>query len=196
MSKATARRACIVGLAGGSASGKTTIADELETQLCDLRVTTMHMDSYFLRVKPAMVAPYTGEVFEDHNHPASFDLGAMVSDLDALASTGHWDVIIVEGLLTLQHEPLRQRLDLRLFVDAHSDERIVRRVRRSMARGASYDDTTRFYLQSVRYRHDEFVEPSRWHADLILNGAYPSQRGLAAVEGWIRSWVARGEGDE
>jgi len=100
-------------------------------------------------------------------------------------------VIIVEGLLTLYHAPLRRLLDLAIYVDTPADERIVRRLRRNMARGLAFDDVARFYLDSVRFRHDEFVEPSRWHADIVLNGAYPSERGLAVVTEWIRRRIGQ-----
>ncbi|MBC7235231.1 MAG: uridine kinase [Chloroflexi bacterium] len=176
----------LVGIAGGTASGKTTIARQLERALADLRVRVISMDAYFLREKPRMRGPISGEEFEDHNHPASFDLEGLMADLDACCAADELDVVIVEGLMTLYHEPLRQRLDLRLFVDAPADERIVRRLKRNMAKGLAFDDIAHFYLQSVRFRHEEFVEPSRWHADLVLNGAYPSERGLEVIANWIR----------
>ncbi len=81
-------------------------------------VLDMHMDRYFLRVKPRMRAPISGLDYEDHNHPSSFDLDALVRDLDAHRQAAEADVIIVEGLLTLYHQPLRERLDLAIFLDA------------------------------------------------------------------------------
>ena len=138
-----------------------------------------------------MRAPITGQDFEDHNHPSSFDLDALVRDLDAYRDAAEVDIIIVEGLLTLYHLPLRERLDLAIYLDAPSDERVVRRLRRNMAGGLDFDDIARFYLDSVRFRHDEYVEPSRWHADLVLNGSYPSERGVAVVADWIRRQIVR-----
>lgn len=184
------RRPLIVGIAGGTASGKTTICGRLVERLAGYTVLDMHMDRYFLRVKPRMRAPISGLDYEDHNHPSSFDLDALVRDLDAHRQAAEADVIIVEGLLTLYHQPLRERLDLAIFLDAPSDERIVRRLRRNMARGLDFDGIAQFYLDSVRFRHEEFVEPSRWHADLVLNGAYPSDRGLTVVADWIRAQIA------
>jgi len=73
----------IVGIAGGTASGKSTISLKIEEALADRTVLLMHMDAYFLRVKPRMRAPITGEEWEDHNHPDSFDLDGLVADLDA-----------------------------------------------------------------------------------------------------------------
>jgi uridine kinase len=178
----------IVGIAGGSASGKTTLSNRLAEALADLHVRVFHMDQYFLKVKPRIVAPITRIDYEDHNHPNSFDLAGLMRDLDAALAAGDGtQVIIIEGLLTLQHDPLREKLDYKLFVDAQADERIVRRIRRNLAVGMKYDDITNFYLDTVRYRHQEYVEGSRWHADLIMNGSSFSEQGLQSVAGWIRS---------
>ena len=182
------RKPFVVGIAGGSASGKTTLSNRLAETLTDLQVRVFHMDQYFLKVKPRMVAPITRLDYEDHNHPKSFDLASLVVDLDtALISGDGLQVIIIEGLLTLQHDPLRERLDLKLFVDAQADERIVRRLKRNLARGMHYDDIANFYLDTVRYRHQEFVENSRWHADLVMNGGNFSEHGLQLVSEWIRT---------
>jgi len=185
------RRPLTVGIAGGTASGKTTLCGHLEEALREYRLLALHMDRYFLQDKPHMRAPVTGEDWEDHNHPSSFDLDALVRDVCAEQSAARVQVIIVEGLLTLYHAPLRRLLDLAIYVDTPADERIVRRLRRNMARGLAFDDVARFYLDSVRFRHDEFVEPSRWHADIVLNGAYPSERGLAVVTDWIRRRIGQ-----
>ena len=177
----------VLGIAGGTASGKSTLARRIVDALEDRAAVLMGMDTYFLKVKPRMLAPITGQEYEDHNHPASFDLQQLVIDLDEHLRVGQADVIIVEGLMTLVHPPLRERLDLAVFVDAQADERIVRRLKRDMARGRDFDAIAAFYLDCVRFRHQEFVEPSRWHADLVLNGSYPSERGLALLLAWVRT---------
>jgi uridine kinase len=182
----------VVGIAGGTASGKSTLARRLAGELVELKTQLIGMDTYFRAVKPQMDGPITGEVFEDHNHPLSFDLDQLVVDLDAAVAAGEADIIIVEGLMTLAHAPLRQRLDLRVFVDTPADERIVRRLKRDMARGREYDWIANFYLESVRFRHAEFVEPSRWYADLVINGSHPSETGLAVLLEWMRSHSAAG----
>lgn len=184
-------RPLLVGIAGGTASGKTTLCQSLAEALKDLRVRVVHMDTYFRPIKPRTQAPFTGTVWDDYNQPASFDFGALYREIDALCSgQEQWDVVIIEGLMTLHDDALRQRLDLRIFVDAPADERIVRRLRRNMARGLAFDEIAAYYLDSVRWRHQEFVEPSRWHADLVYNGLYPSERGLEVLATWIRVRVS------
>ncbi|MHB1295888.1 MAG: uridine kinase family protein [Anaerolineae bacterium] len=181
-------RPLVVGIAGGSASGKSTLTARLEEALADLRVLSMHMDRYFLPVKPRMVAPITRIAYDDFNHPASFDLDAMRSDLAALIEGEDApQVILVEGLLTLHDDAIRGRLDLRVFLDLPPDERIVRRLRRNMARGLGFDEIACFYLDAVRFRHQEFVEPSRWHADVVLNGNGSWDTGVDLLVGWIRA---------
>lgn len=162
----------VVGIAGGSASGKSTLA----RRLCDtlaaarpaLAMRLMPMDTYFRADKPRHRGPISGREWPDFNQPASFHLDTLMVDLAAATE----DVVVLEGLMVLAVDGLRARCDLRLFVDAPADERVVRRLRRNMAeRGLSFDEIADYYVDSVRFRHAEFVEPSRWYADLVLNGS-------------------------
>jgi len=181
------KRPLVIGIAGGSGSGKSTLAGRIAGALPELTVQTIPMDRYFRRIKPTMVAPYTGVTYEDHNHPDSFDLAGLVRDLDALLQQEQApQVVIIEGLMTLHDGEVRSRLDLKIYLDVQADERIVRRLRRNMAHGLPFDEIAAFYLDSVRYRHQEFVEPSRWHADIVLNGSAVSERGLDLVTEWVR----------
>jgi uridine kinase len=184
------RTSLVVGIAGGSCSGKTTLSARMVEALADVRTEVIHMDRYFLKVKPQMVAPVTRKVYPDHNHPTSFDLAGLVHDLDALRTAeGAPELIIVEGLMTLHDEDIRSRLDLKLFIDCQSDERIVRRIKRGLEHGGDMDSTAAFYLDTVRYRYQEFVEPSRWQADLVLSGSTVSALGMQVVVDWVRRAV-------
>ncbi|MGI6380743.1 MAG: uridine kinase family protein [Anaerolineae bacterium] len=178
----------LIGIAGGSASGKTTLCHALEEALAGLDVRVVHMDRYFWPVKPRVRAAFTGTEWDDYNQPASFDLASLHRDIEAFCtSDAPPDVVIVEGLMTLHDDVLREKLDLRIFVDAPPDERIVRRLRRNMATGGDFDEIAAYYLDSVRWRHQQYVEPSRWHADLVYNGQYPSSRALDVLVAWIRA---------
>lgn len=179
----------VIGIAGGSASGKSTISGKLAEALSDLKVLELHMDSYFKapEERPCAAAPVTGRIYRDDNHPLTCDLPGMERDLEEAAGSGRYQVIIVEGLLTLWDQKIYDRLDLRLFVDCPADERIVRRLKRNMARGLSFDEIADVYLDMVRYRHNEYVEPTRWRADFIVNGSHFSPRALDMVVLYIRS---------
>lgn len=181
-------RPMIVGIAGGTASGKSTFSDRLERELADLRMKVFHMDSYFKEKerRPYIAAPVTGVVYEDHNHPDTVDLVKLEADVER-ARGEDLDLVIVEGHLVLYWKPLRDKLDCKLYIDCQADERVIRRIRRNSAWGQSFDTVTQVYLDAVRYRHDEFVEPSKWQADLILNGSKMPDNGIEAITAWIRS---------
>jgi len=176
----------VIGIAGGSGSGKTTFSSLLRQRLSDMTVAEMAMDRYFKKERPIMTAPFSGKVFEDHNHPDSFNIENMARDLRETVQSRQYAVVIVEGLLTLYEKTIREQLDLKVFIDVMSDERIVRRLKRNMERGLEFDGISEFYLESVRFRHHQFVEPSRWHADLVINGHEFSARALDMIELWTR----------
>lgn len=96
-------------------------------------------------------------------------------------------MLIVEGLLTLWDCGLYEQLDLRLFVDCRADERIVRRLKRNMQWGYTFDEIADVYLDLVRTRHDMYVEPSRWKADLVINGSGCTDNALAVLASYIRT---------
>lgn len=173
----------VIGIAGGSASGKTTFAEKLQNALQNLTVKVFHMDEYFKPIenRPRAKAPVTNKVYTDDNHPLTMDLSRLADDIKKAKKSNDVQVIIVEGLLTLWDENILCQLDLKLFVDCRADERIVRRLHRNMQWGLSFEEISDVYLDLVRYRHDEYVEPSRWRADLILNGSAPSATALKMI---------------
>ena len=177
----------VVGIAGGSASGKSTFTEKLKNALQGLDVQELHMDSYFKppEERPYADAPITGKNYRDDNHPNTCDLPRLHQDL----ADSQCQILIIEGLLTLWDPEIVEKLDLKLFVDCRPDERIVRRLRRNMGWGLSFDEIADVYLDLVRYRHDEFVEPSKWRADFILNGSNPSEKALEIIASHIRSMV-------
>ena len=105
------------------------------------------------------------------------------------------EIIIVEGLFTLSDDDIYQKLDLKIYVDCQSDERIVRKLKRYREDVFTTDDIfgwlSDYYLDVALYRHDEYIELSKWRADIILNGSMPSDRTLNMVKGYILSMIRK-----
>ncbi|MBP3378379.1 MAG: hypothetical protein J6L96_06490 [Clostridia bacterium] len=159
----------IIGIAGGTCSGKSTLAEKLADYYgSDCRV--IHMDSYFRNPPITTVAPITGIEYVEHNHPDALRLDDLYSDLCDAIQNGNEKVLIIEGLFVLNLQDIRNKLDLKVYVDLESDERLVRRIKRFSARGQTFDEITSRYIDTVRFRHNELIEPSRWHADIVVNG--------------------------
>ena len=177
----------VIGIAGGSASGKSTFCLMLENSLNDLSVKSLHMDNYFKQGDslPRARAPITGVTYADHNHPETMDLPRLRIDLARAVGENSCDVIIVEGLLALHDNEICSMLDLKLFMECRADERIVRRLKRNLEWGLTFDEISGVYLDLVRYRHDEYVEPSKWKADLILNGSSMPERAISVITSYI-----------
>lgn len=159
-----------IGISGGSASGKSTFAEQLQAALPNSKLITM--DSYYKPEEelPLAVSPINGKTYRDYNHPDSLNLAQCAKDLAKIKVSSKYQVILIEGLFVLQDQAVFDQLDSKLFIDCPADVRIVRRLRRNMAWGLSFDEITEVYLNLVRFRHDEFVEPSKQKADLVLDG--------------------------
>ena len=185
------KKAVVIGIAGGSASGKTTFAGNLKKSLQGIEVLELSMDSYFKpeAERPVAEATIAGKMYRDDNHPDSFDLRKLKQDLSQAIRDGRFQVVILEGLLTLWDKEIYEQLDLRLFVDCKEDERIVRRLRRNMNWGLPFEEIAEFYLDIVRYRHNEYVEPTKWRADFILNGSNPSEKALQMIAQYVKSLI-------
>ena len=163
--------AVTIGIGGGSGSGKSVVSEELRGRLNPRRVKVINQDQYFLPTEglPKHTSRDGGRSWPDHNHPASFDFQSLRAEVRAVQES-EAEVVIVEGILVLHDPELRELMDLKVFVAAEADERIVRRIRRNVARGYPLDEVIEFYLDSVRYRHEEFCEPTRAYADLVIPG--------------------------
>lgn len=187
------RKTIVVGIAGGSASGKTTFARALTDSLAPLRVETVNLDKYFRRNDPdgPMFVSATGETRFNANHPDSADNAQLVADLDARKEADDApDVMIVEGLMTLHVAEIRQRLDLRLFVELDADERALRRLLRDMNGGRGFAEPSAiaaYYLECARVGHARYVEPSRVYADLIVRGDADFSRTAPLVAAAVRA---------
>lgn len=177
-----------IGIAGGTCSGKTTLANALEKKLTDegKRVTVVHQDSFFKRPSPTTIAPITRIEYPEHNHPDSFKLDELCAAIDE-ARASDAEVVIVEGMFALCLDDIREKLDLKIFVDLMSDERIVRRIKRFMQYGQTMEEITDRYIDTVRFRHNELVEPSRWHADLVFNGSATLDKSCAIISAYVNT---------
>lgn len=129
------------------------------------------MDSFFKENPPTVIAPFSGREYPEHNHPDTLDLPRLYESFDQ-ALNGRSDVVIVEGLFALYLPEIYTRCDLKLFVELRPEERFFRRLRRHMEWGQSIEEIADRYMDTVRFRHDELIEPTRNRADLIINGAF------------------------
>ncbi|WP_202080160.1 uridine kinase [Caldalkalibacillus salinus] len=178
----------IIGVAGGTGSGKTTVAKKIYNTLRDQSIVMIAQDSYY---KDQTHLSMKERVKTNYDHPFAFDNDLLIEHLDQLSGyqaiqmpvydyklhtrsdktirIDPRDVVIVEGILVLEDERLRERMDIKVFVDTDSDVRIIRRMMRDIRdRGRSFDSVVDQYLHSVRPMHLQFVEPSKKHADVII----------------------------
>ena len=197
----------VIGIAGGSGSGKSTFAARLREQFPD-SVALISCDNYY---KAHDDIPLEERRLLNYDAPESLEFDLMVSHLQALKRGEAVDcpvydfalhnrsdkilridprpVIIVDGILILSDPALRETFDLRIYVEADADERILRRARRDMeVRGRHIDDIMAQYLTTVKPMHEQYVEPSKKHADLILNGGM-NPVALEVVESRVRDFL-------
>ena len=177
------KRPFVVAIAGGTCSGKSTLTDRLEAHFATLCPTAvLHMDSYYKKECPTVVAPITGKVYPEHNTPDSLEMERFYSDFAQAVAPGSGNrLVLVEGLFPLHLQAIRERADLKVFVDLESDARLARRIVKFMAWGDTFQHVTDRYLDTVRFRHNELVEPSRWHADLVVNGTLDGNKAVQAL---------------
>ncbi len=201
----------LVGIAGGTGSGKTSLATKIRERVGEDRCLLIAQDSYY---KDGSTLSPAAQASINYDHPDAFDTSLLVEDLRDLKSGRPvpcltYDhatysrrvlpdaltpkpVVLLEGILILAEEPLRRLMDIKLFIDTDADVRILRRLQRDiMDRGRAFQSVTRQYLESVRPMHLEFVEPSKRYADLIIPEGAENEVALEAVVARIRAILAR-----
>jgi len=184
----TATRPLVIGIAGGTGSGKSTVARKLADGLPDGSVVILDHDSYYCHY-PEMALEERQLL--NYDHPDALENALLVEHLDLLragkvAEIPEYDfvnhlrkpetrridpapVVIVEGILVFVDEMLRDRMDIKIFVDTDSDIRLFRRIRRDMeSRGRTFQQVREQYYKTVRPMHLQFVEPCKRVADLII----------------------------
>lgn len=181
-------RGFVIGIAGGTGSGKSTVADMICSEVGTENVVKVVQDNYY---RDLSHEPFEVRARQNFDHPAAIDFDLMARHVAALkrGETIQMPVydfkthtrqaqtvlveprttIIVEGILVLEMDVVRNEMDLKIYVETDSDLRFIRRLRRDMVeRGRSLDSVIEQYLTTVRPMHLEFVEKSRRKADIIL----------------------------
>ena len=177
----------LIGVAGGTGSGKTTLTQHIKKRFGDA-VEVIYHDNYY---KDQSDMPFEVRCRQNYDHPDAFETDLMVRHLQALkrgvsiqcpvySYTEHTrtretveirpaSVIIVEGLLIYQNPELRDMMDIKIFVDTDADVRILRRILRDVKeRGRSIESVVEQYLTTVKPMHEQFIEPSKRFADIIV----------------------------
>ena len=177
----------VIGIAGGTGSGKTTLTQNLKERFGG-DVSVLYHDNYY---KSHFELPYEKRCKLNYDHPEAFDTDRFVHDLAALRRgetvccptydyTIHdrsdktvevrpTGVILVEGILIFENKALRDLMDIKIFVDTDADVRILRRLVRDVnERGRTLDSVVSQYLNTVKPMHEAFVEPSKKYADIIV----------------------------
>ena len=199
-------RPFLIGVAGGSASGKTTVADRLAELIGEPSLARLRLDAYYCDNRHL---PLEDRAAINYDHPDAFDWTLLREHLDALASGEAVDVpvydfsrhersaertrvaparvVVVEGILVLWDPELRERFDLRVFVDTDADVRFIRRLERDVTeRERSLRSVIDQYLATVRPSHDQFIEPSKRHADMIIPHGGLNAPALAVLVARVR----------
>ncbi|MCE9620978.1 MAG: uridine kinase [Actinomycetia bacterium] len=184
----SSRRPFMIGVAGGTCSGKTTVSERLADLAGVERLALIKLDSYYVSLTHL---PLEERAKFNYDHPNAFDWPLLNEHLDMLARglpvpVPIYDftiydrttevrmlpparIVVVEGILVLYEPALRDRFDLKLYIDTDADLRFIRRLQRDVAeRGRTPDSIIAQYLESVRPSHEQFIEPSKRYADVIF----------------------------
>jgi uridine kinase len=178
----------VVGVAGGTGSGKTTVARAILERAGTGQISLIQHDAYYMDLGDL---PLAQRALRNFDHPDSLDNELLISHLEALKSGRSIDmpvydftthtrtaqtqcvephrVVLVEGILIFADETLRQLMDVKIYVDTEADIRFIRRIKRDIAeRGRTMESVIHQYLATVRPMHEQFVEPSKRFADIII----------------------------
>jgi len=178
----------IIGIAGGTGSGKTTVVDQIIQELDILDICVIYQDDYY---KDLSHLSYEERTQVNFDHPQSIDFELLTDHLRKLRSGENVEqpiysfkdhnrtnktktispkkVMIVEGILLLNNPELRELFDVKIYVHADSDERLIRRIKRDIEkRGRDLDEVIARYQNTLKPMHIEFIEPSKEYADIII----------------------------
>lgn len=180
----------LIGIAGGSGSGKTTFADKIVKQVKDSSVAILHMDSYYLPIQPKTNFSDSGKA--NFDHPDAFDWDLLTNHLETIKNggtiqipvydfkisrrvadktihLGPCKVLLFEGIFALFNKEIRNLLDIKCFLNVDADIRFTRRLHRDVQeRGRSLDSVIDQYYDTVRPMYQKFLDPQRQFADFII----------------------------
>jgi len=200
-----------IGIAGGTSSGKTSFAREVAARVGMEKVALLSQDAYYH--DPSHL-PFEERIRINYDHPKAYDTELLVAHMDSLrqgervpklgydfvrhARVVHegfvepTPILLLEGILILEDERLRERLDIKIYIDTDADVRILRRLQRDIfERGRTLESVTEQYLGTVRPMHLEFTEPSKRYADLIVPTGASNRVALDLVVARIQAFLAR-----
>ncbi|HWC69323.1 MAG TPA: uridine kinase [Acidimicrobiales bacterium] len=203
-------RAFLIGVAGGTGSGKTTVAERLADLAGTGEVALLKLDMYYRDLNHL---PLDERAAVNYDHPEAFDWPLLMRHVDALAAGTPVDVpvydfqefvrsderqevlpsriVVVEGILVLAEPDLRARFDLSVYVDTDADVRFIRRLQRDITqRARTPESVISQYLTTVRPMHLQFVEPSKRYADVIIPHGGLNEPALAVLRARVRELVS------
>ena len=201
----------IIGIAGGTGSGKTTVVRKIVQALPPHYVTVVPLDSYYNDTSHMTEEERHAINFD---HPDAFDWKLLTKQINMLRNgeaveqptysyilcnrlkeTVHVEpkpVIIIEGIMTLINKKLRDIMDLKIFVDTDSDERLIRNIQRDVVeRGRTVDDVLDRYLNVLKPMHEQFIEPTKKYADLIIPQGGENLKGIGILCKYIEGLVPK-----
>lgn len=196
----------VIGIAGGSGSGKTTLTNQIAAQFLE-QVTVIKHDNYY---KAHDDMDYDERSRLNYDHPNAFDTELMIEHLKALKQGKSVEcpiydytihnrskdtitiapnkVIIVEGILIFENKDLCDLMDIRIFVDTDADLRIIRRIQRDvMERARSLESVINQYLETVKPMHEQYVEPSKKNANVIVPEGGYNQAAMEMIRNHIKN---------
>lgn len=197
----------IIGISGGTGSGKTTVARRILENVSDEQIVFLQQDSYYRNLGDL---PLELRHQINFDHPDALDNDLFVNHVKALRAgeaiampvydfsthtrkveTIHIEpkpILIIEGILVFVDAALRELMDVKIFVDTDDDLRFIRRMQRDVKeRGRSVESVIKQYLETVRPMHRQFVEPSKRHADVIIPEGGYNEVGIDLISGKIRA---------